>query len=273
MHRRALYVRSDDVEAVKAAPFYYLHLRRTAGRIVSVPLEHGPLLPAAKKYADPVFLFSPGRVGSTLIARVLAEAGVPSVSEPDFYSQLVHPLLRRNPLARPFRAAMWNLSGDLSAALGASPVIKLRAECARAPELFVRNPKAKTIVLFRGFEAWARSTAQVFGAGPEKAVRKYLTALKCYETLCQTSDCHLMRFEDWVSAPSEAAAALAAFLNRPLAPEAVRRALSQHSQEGTPLLGRRQPGWEGKWQAALALWRSKRVERARGVLQIPVVWD
>jgi len=279
VQRRAIYVGSADNRAVQDAPFYYLHLRRTAERVLSVPVGHGPLsngpLSNGPGLGDPVFLFSPGRVGSTLISRVLAEAGVTSVSEPDFYTQLAHPLFRLLPraLRMPFETAMWNLSRDLSAALGDVPVIKLRAECARVPELFVRRPDAKTMVLFRGFESWSRSTAQVFGAGPRKAVGKYLAALRCYEILNRRSNCHLMRYEDWVNEPETAADALGQFLGAAIAPEAVRRALASHSQEGTPLIRRERPDWQEKWQGAMALWRSPRLATARARLEIPPVWD
>lgn len=272
--RRALYVRQTDAQAVQDAPFYYLHLRRTAEQIVSVPVGYGAITKTTSA-PDPVFLFSPGRVGSTLISRVLAEAKIPSVSEPDFYTQLAHPLFRAMPatLRKPFEEAMWDLGADLSAALGASPVVKLRAECARTPELFVRGMDNRTIVLFRGFESWARSTTQTFGAGPEKAVRKYLTALRCFETLSRTSRCHLMRYEDWVTQPEASGDALAKFLGITLDPEAVRRALSAHSQEGTPLKNREKQGWQEKWQGAMALWRSPAVARVRAGFDIPPIWD
>jgi hypothetical protein len=274
LRRRALYVRAGDAQAVQNAPFYYLHLRRTAEHVLSLPLEYGALSPAPA-FPDPVFLFSPGRVGSTLISRVLAQAGMASVSEPDFYTQLAQPLWRTaiNPLCKPLRQALWSLSQDLCAALGAAPVVKLRAECARAPALFVRSRQTKTLMLFRGFESWSRSTAKVFGAGPQKAVGKYLTALRCYEALARTSNCHLMRYEDWVEAPEAAASALAGFLGTTLAPEAVRRALANPSQEGTPLAGRERPDWHAKWQGALALWHSPRLKAVREALEMPAIWD
>ena len=168
---------------------------------------------------------------------------------------------------------MWALSGDLTAGLGAAPVVKLRAECARSPELFVRNPSARTIVLLRGFEGWAQSTAKVFGAGPAKAVRKYMTTLHCYAWLRRHSRCHLMWYEDWLSDPEGAALALSAFLGRPLGAAAVARARQGHSQVGTPLVDRIHPVWQAKWQAALRLWRTPRLVTARQRLEIPVLWD
>lgn len=268
LRRRAIYVCDADVQAAQVAPFYYLHLRRVARRIVSIPFER---LSATTPSSDPIFLFSPGRVGSTLISRVLAEAGVASVSEPDFYTQVARPFWQSpvNPFREDVEAALWQLSDDLNGALGTAPVVKLRAECAAYPELFLRRPKAKTIVLLRDFESWSRSTAQVFGAGPAKAVGKYLAALRCYETLHHRSDCHLMHYEDWVNDPNAAALALGRFLGVTIGPEAVRRAFGSHSQTGTPLIQREKPGWREKWQGALALWRSPRLVSARAGLDVP----
>ncbi len=274
VRRRALYVCGADYRAAQAAAFYYLHLRQTARHILSVPFERLPLSPVSA-HGDPVFLFSPGRAGSTLISRVLAEAGVASVSEPDFYTQVASPFCRSplNPWRDRIERAMWHLSDDLCAALGAAPVVKLRAECAAYPELFLRRPHAKTIVLFRSFESWSRSTAQVFGAGPGKAVGKYLAALRCYDVLRRHSDCHLMRYEEWVHDPQGAAAALGRFLGVTIGSEAVGRALGSHSQAGTPLIRREKPGWQAKWRGAQALWQSPRLVTTRAGLDLPPVWD
>src|SRR3569833_1430708 len=68
--RRFLYVTGVDSEEAQRAPFYYLHLRRTAQTVLSLPWEGVGLLGGAQKV--PVFLFSPGRCGSTLLSRVLS---------------------------------------------------------------------------------------------------------------------------------------------------------------------------------------------------------
>lgn len=274
LRARAIYVYGVDAGAVRGAPFYYLHLRRHAQRLLSVPIEHGPIAKQGPA-DDPIFLFSPGRCGSTLLSRVLFEAGIPSVSEPDFYTQMASQFWssRFNPARRPFLDAMWNLSNDLSAALGSVPVVKLRAECAKAPELFIRNRAARTLVMFRGFEAWARSTTRVFGAGPGKTVRKYLTALRCYAALRNRSRCHVLRYEDWLGDPAAAADNLGRFLGAPIPPEAVSRAKRAGSQDGTPLEGRSREGWQAKFDGALKLWYSPRLVTARQRLEIPNVWD
>lgn len=274
LHRRAIYVSGADVGAAQQAPFYYLYLRRHAQNLLSVPIELGSIAKRRPAY-DPIFLFSPGRCGSTLLSRVLFEAGIRSVSEPDFYTQMASYFWssRFNPARGPFVDAMWNLSGDLSAALGGVPVVKLRAECAKAPELFIRNPEARSLVMFRGFEAWARSTTRVFGASSGKTVRKYLTALRCYAALRNRSLCHALRYEDWLTDPAGSADALGRFLGAPIPPGAVSRAGGTNSQDGTPLEGRSRVAWQAKFDGALRLWYSPRLVSARRRLDIPNVWD
>jgi hypothetical protein len=268
---RALYAVGAEPHAVQAAPFYYLYLRRHAAGLISVPIEQGALTRSTLS-GTPVFMFSPGRCGSTLLSRVLAEAGVTSVSEPDFYTQAAAPFWSSplNPVRGAVRKAMWSMTDDLTAALGGAPVVKLRAECARAPEIFVRGPGARTLVMFRGFEDWARSTARTFGAPPGKAVRKYHAALTCSARLSLISTCRVLRYEDWVANPAGAASDLAQFLSVTIPDGAIAKATAAHYQEPVP--GRPFPRWEAKFDATMRLWRSPRLVSARERLEIPNVW-
>jgi hypothetical protein len=269
LRARTIYVRGVNVRALQEAPFYYLYLRRNARSILSVPLEHGPLSGAAG--GDPVFLFSPGRCGSTLLSRILFHAGIAAVSEPDFYTQMSTAFWssRLNPLRAPFAGAMWAMTADLCAVLGASPVVKLRAESCRAPDLFLRDRHAHTLVMLRPFEDWARSTARVFVPGPGKAVRKYMRALCSFAYLRANSRCHMVRYEGLMSDPEAECAALGAFLGSPIAMDAVRRAMAADAQNDTPLEQRSLPGWEAKFDAAMRLWRSPRLVTARARLGLP----
>ena len=273
LQARAIYVDVPHPPAVQAAPFYYLHLRRQARTIVSVPLEQTCM--RGTSCAPPVFLFSPGRCGSTLLSRLFHEAGVASVSEPDFYTQLATPFWSgpARSLRGPFRRAMWSMTSDLCAALGQNPVVKLRAECCAAPDLFLRTGRQRTLVMFRRFEDWVRSTAQVFGAGPTKAVRKYMRALACYGILRNHSDCLAVQYEQLTSEPEKACAALGGFLGRVIEPAALARAAAHNAQAGTPLESRRRPGWEARFDGAMQLWNSPRMVRARDLLGLPDVWN
>jgi len=269
---RAIYVLDLDPGAAQSAPFYYLHLRRSAHVLLSVPIERGRLGEPAQ--ADPVFLFSPGRCGSTLLSRILNASGVASASEPDFYTQMSTMFWSspKNPLQAPFRQAMWNMGADLSAALGSAPVVKLRAECCRAPGLFVRCPEAKTIVMMRSFEDWARSTARVFAPSPGKAVRKYMRALKCRAYLAANSSSHQMTYDELVQDGAATAAALGRFLGRPIPIEAVQQAMAGNAQNDTPLETRRRPGWQAKFDGIMRLWHSPRLVSARARLDAAPLW-
>jgi hypothetical protein len=273
LRRRSVYVGGVDPQGAQSAPFYYLYLRREARSVVSVPWEFGPL--AEQSVHAPVFLFSPGRCGSTLLSAILSAAGTPNVSEPDFYTQATTALAANpfNPLGRTMQQAVWNLGADLAAALdpAAPPVVKLRAESCRAPDLLWQPLERRTLFMTRGFESWARSTGRAFRNGPHKTVRKYLSAMTCYAWLRRYSECHLLHYEDLLAAPLDTTQALAGFLRRDIAAAAVASTMKEDSQEGTPLgqgVRTDQPGWEKRFDATMALWNSDRVRRVRGRLGV-----
>jgi hypothetical protein len=265
MRRRALYAGGVDVQGAQAAAFYYLHLRRHATRLVSVPWEHGALTGEARA---PIFLFSPGRCGSTLLSALMSNAGIANVSEPDFYTQatMALPASALNPLRTRIVEAAAAMGRDLAAALGAPPVVKLRAESCRAPALLVRPQEPRTLFMSRGFEAWARSNQRAFRNGASKSVGKYLTALRGYAWLRVNGNCHVVRYEDLMAAPEATARALGGFLGRDISGAAAASTMKEDSQRGTPLeQGKRDdlPGWERRFDETMALWNSAKVRRLR----------
>ncbi len=273
VRRRCLYVADADMGAVQAAPFYYLHLRQNARRIVFVPWEMTPL--SGKTGRAPILVFSPGRVGSTLLSAILFEAGVANVSEPDFYTQATtaSAACPFNPLRDAMAAAARALGRDLAAAVGqGAPVVaKLRAECCRAPWLILEEDRPKTIFMTRAFEPWARSTGRVFRAGPRRAVSKYLQSLECYAWLRRYTDCHLVPYESLMADPGRTCDALGGFLGIRISADAARRALAKDAQEGTPLEREARParpGWEETFNGTLALWQSDRMRKRRAKLPL-----
>ncbi|HEY0105725.1 MAG TPA: hypothetical protein VGB91_06530 [Rhizomicrobium sp.] len=263
--RRAIYVGGIESQAAQAAPFYYLHLRRHARRALSAPWETLPL--AARPDGAPIFLFSPGRCGSTLLSRLLSAAGVANVSEPDFYTQATSAACasRLNPLRARMRMAVAAMGADLAAALdpARAPVVKLRAESCRAPDLLVGPNERRTLFMTRDFEAWARSNTRAFRNPAAKSVRKYLTALRCAAWLRQNSDCHVVRYEDLLADPAAVAGALGRFVGCTIPPAAVASTMTEDSQDDTPLeKGGRidRPGWERRFDQTMALWNSAKVK-------------
>jgi hypothetical protein len=273
LRRRALYVGGVDPQGAQHAPFYYLFLRREARSVVSIPWEAGPLAAGAAR--APIFLFSPGRCGSTLLSRILSAAGSANVSEPDFYTQATSAFGASpfNPLRAQMQQAIANMGSDLGAALdpAQAPVVKLRAESCRAPQLLLQPRERRTLYLTRGFESWARSNVRAFRNPPRKSVGKYLRAMTCYAYLKKAGDCHLLRYEDLTAAPLTVTAGLAQFLGRGIAAASVLATMKEDSQDGTPLeQGARPdlPGWERRLDDTMALWNSATLKRARDRLGV-----
>lgn len=271
VHRRAIYVGGVSPAEAQAAPFYYLHLRRSARTIVMVPWEAMPILHSESR--APILLFSPGRCGSTLVSRILYEAGIANVSEADFYTKATSQFLSSalNPLRGRMRNAVLGMGRDLCASLSAAgPVIvKLRAESCRAPALLCDPGERRALFVIRDFESWARSTIKTFHNSPRKTVKKYLTALACRDFLQRHQDCLLVRYEDLMSAPDAARRTLERFLRVEVPPAALARAMNKDSQAGTPLArGTRgdKPGADERLEKTLALWNSDKVRRIRGRL-------
>ena len=265
---RTVFVGGVDLKEAQQAPFYYLHLRRTARSIVTVPWGRGALYEGPAR--APIFVFSPGRCGSTLLSRILIESGVANVSEPDFYTQATSAFFSSpiNPVRNLVQQVTANMGSDLCSLLApcGALVAKLRAEACRAPRLLLQKQEQRTLFMTRDFEGWARSTGRAFRNGPRKAVNKYLTAMTCYKHLLNNSDCHLLRYEDLVAEPSRVCRSLGQFLNVEISPEAVFSAMATDSQQGTPLEQGARGGdeiAEQRVQKTLDLWNSNKVRRIR----------
>src|ERR1044071_9894908 len=98
-HGRTLYVRGVDAQRLREASFANVHARNHATSIVSVPWEAGPINPPVD--AEPIYVFSPGRCGSTLLHSILMAAQIPSVSEPDVATALISATYQDRRLMRP----------------------------------------------------------------------------------------------------------------------------------------------------------------------------
>jgi hypothetical protein len=269
--RRSVYVDGVDPRAVQSAPFYYLYLRRNARAVVSVPWERGRL--SGGNPLAPVFLFSPGRCGSTLLSRILSNAGSPNVSEPDFYTQMTMAAVASglNPFRHAIQSAVANMGADLVCTAGEPLVVKLRAESCRAPALLLRSTEQRTLFMTRDFESWARSNGRAFRNGARKSVGKYMRALTAYAWLKRNSNCHLVRYEDLLTDATTTMGQLGAFLGQTISAAAVAATMREDSQSGTPLeQGARGdlPGWEKRFADTMALWDSDKVKRARDSLGV-----
>lgn len=161
--QRVIFVETPEgINLVDDHPFLYEAQRRRAVKLYAVPyvavMALAAEIPDAVARTPVIFLHSTGRCGSTLLCRLLGDAaGTVSVSEPDFYSQLV--LLREGAtvaeearLGEIAAACTQLLVAHLRAANPAaqSVVIKLRGVVVFAADLLACNlPDARHLFLYR----------------------------------------------------------------------------------------------------------------------------
>jgi hypothetical protein len=139
---------------VREAPFARFQARRASDVIVDVPL--GRLLAESPPVQRQRFIINPGRVGSTLLVRMLREAGVEAVSELEMHRQVAIACARG--------AMDANCARTLSSAATASVldepcevvVMKLHVAACAEPGSFM-NAQDDAVVLWRSIEPWFRS--------------------------------------------------------------------------------------------------------------------
>jgi hypothetical protein len=249
---RTLYVPGLDAQRLREAPFANVYARTEAKSVLSVPWEAGPINRPSLK-ADPIYVFSSGRCGSTLLHNILTAAGVNGVSEPDIATALISPAYGKYPVLRPLlRWATRAYVRDLVSALGDNRgplVVKLRSQFCRAAEPLLKGSRERrTIFMTRDFASWSRSVGQLFRVTPAYLIQEYRRSLKCYAYLRQTSHCHFLRYENLVADPQREMARLSQFLGHDITGHAVDAAMAVGSQKGTRLESVSEKGL-ARWQA------------------------
>lgn len=271
---RTLYVAGLDAQRLREAPFCGVFAREEAKTVFLVPWEAGSInRPRATK--DPIYLFSPGRCGSTLLHNIFVEAKINSISEPDIASALLSPSYAKYAAMRPL--LHWvtrNFVRDMVSAVGSETtglVAKLRSQfCIAAPALMNGSRERRTIFMTRRFEDWAPSVGRLFRVTPNYLVREYANALACCAYLLEHSDCHVLHYEDLLIRPHDAASALGSFLRQDISREAVDKAMSVAAHEGTRIERVTEQGrarWDSIRDDTFRLWKeSGTVELAKQVL-------
>lgn len=249
---RTLYVPGLDAQKLREAPFANVYAKQQAAFILSVPWEVGPIV-RPRVDADPIYAFSSGRCGSTLLNRILLSAKIPSISEPHVGGALISPAYGKYPPIRPLlRWATRIFARDLMSAVGSNSdplVVKLRSQFCRVPNLLLRKSRERrTIFMTRRFESWARSVGQLFRVTPAYLVSNYRQSIECYAYLRQHSNCHFLRYEDLIERPHERITHLSEFLGRDISRNAVEEAMRLGSQQGTGLERASEQGL-ARWEA------------------------
>ncbi|PCE33715.1 sulfotransferase [Burkholderia ubonensis] len=264
---RLIYSRWDDERAMTDVPFLYQHQRRGARWLIDVPFE---ALDAADRAAHmtPTFIFSIGRCGSTLLSRLLAAAGEQAISEPDVLTSVAHfdDDAERGAAEGMRERIVQHCVAAFEPACGPAPIIKLRARCNRAIDVFLNAlPHARYVFMCRDRDDWVRSTSRAFGDSGDALADLLKVSVEAFDRMHRAGvDPELVWYEDLLADP---VGALRRILPRRADLDAYRgaieTALGQDAQEGSGLsrtsLSTR-TGDAGALAAFDARWRAIRPE-------------
>ena len=209
-NRAVFEVGMPRVPAATPRAFFYLDQLEEAVAARRVPIETY----AARKSATPaprrVLIFGIGRTGSTLVSKILAAAGIASISEPDILLNLSQrrmmetlDLLDPAPWNRLYLACL----DALEAAHGPAATLAIKFRAQSSNRFHIRRlrdllPDAHFIFLFRGVEDWARSFTGKFDFQAETLKWLLTENLHAAEFLMNSgADLRILRYEDFVRDP------------------------------------------------------------------------
>lgn len=167
------------------APFLWDAQFRMAEQIAKLPFERiEELIPDV--LAQPTFVFSISRCGSTLISSLLSVCGLTTVSEPDLLTQLAVASYESKAPIDPsevsllIRACVASLASQRSERLA----VKLRSQCNAISSAIVTSfPRGKFVVMLRERASWVASRYTAFGGDPRKLAQMYSRGVRTYHRL------------------------------------------------------------------------------------------
>ncbi|AIP04610.1 sulfotransferase [Burkholderia pseudomallei] len=231
--------RWDDDCAMTDVPFLYQRQRRTARQLLDVPFEQLEA-PGRAARMTPIFIFSVGRCGSTLLSRLLAAVGEQAVSEPDVLTSVAHfDDAAERAAALPARERIvQSCVAAFEPACGPAPIIKLRARCNRAVDVFLNAmPHARYVFMCRNRDDWVRSSSRAFGDSGEALAELLKASVEAFDRMhAARVDPLLVWYEDLLADPLAALRRiLRARDDLDAHRAAVERALRADAQEGSGL--------------------------------------
>ncbi len=228
-----------DPERATEAEFHYDYLRSQTRLFVELPGQ-SIQLPGDASFPEPVLLFSPGRCGSTLLAKVIRALGSVCISEPDFYSQAAIHAMLSGGLSVSDRHLLKTGQQILVSPWMQSQhpiVLKMRSHANHAPMALLPDDgePTKTIFLMRRFEPWCESRMRAFSNSLKDNINIYMDALKALSILQQKTQCLLLDYDEVDAASLAWGNRLARFLELPFNEKAVTEVLAKDAQAGTAL--------------------------------------
>ena len=175
----------QDIDVLLAYPFLYEAQRKYGKSLIRLSFDElNEIVNAGSRNGavNPIFLYSTGRCGSTLLCNLMGDnTDIVSVSEPDYFTQLPFLLAQygdeqRQVLVQVTHDLTLFLCAQLQKDHHASEiVIKFRSMCTEVAELIqCAFPRARNIFLYRNLTATVNSFASVLGSHPLLKLAKIL---------------------------------------------------------------------------------------------------
>lgn len=202
--QESVYCVDIDPLAAQQAVFHYEYLRGHVRQIITVPWENDRRS-GLHMSPPPIFLFSPGRCGSTLLNNMVEAVAAWGISEPDFLTQAIVECARRQQsnfqsdvVMDMMQRLLLDLTKPYVRAKNRPVIIKMRSQANVFPGAIYPTTqyKYKSIFLIRHFVPWAISMVRTFDISLHHLVPKYIEALQCYKFLQSNTECLLFRYED-----------------------------------------------------------------------------
>jgi hypothetical protein len=233
-----------DATAIAARGLHYAQLRPATKKIAVVPSELVPVSVQAR--TKRVYLFSPGRCGSTLLCQVLRAAGVPALAEPGFYLSF---LQRARGTTEAQRSGLRTTLAKLEYLLlkpfddADTVIIKPHPYCSADLDLWLGGergqPRPLTIALLRRIIPWSHSWYTFNQTDAVQDVALYIRYLEQLAILKATTNCLLVTYEELVKNPAQVVKHIGQHLDIPVDISKTTTALQIDAHAGDKL-------WEGK---------------------------
>jgi hypothetical protein len=181
-------------------PFIYQAQREQSSSLITIPLESLRV----NKELSAMFIFSPGRCGSTLMSKVLQAENLASVSEPDFYRQIAFQFSKKEIDAEKAGKIINICTNLLTKTIGAnSLIIKLHMQCNIAPLLIANSfKKVKIVFLFRELFSWYASWKKIISSiTPIQAIHILKQSLFALEKLSKFHKIQVCSYEEMTNSP------------------------------------------------------------------------
>ena len=268
---------SSKVQEILESAFLYRAQLVQAESLISVPIEQLGAFGSPPRELRPMFIFSLGRTGSTLLARYLTALNSVAVSEPDVLTQvcMMSDVQQQKLGAQLEGKLVAACLGSLAEFFGKARYIKLRSQCNKRPRSLVNGDTGgAAVMMLRKRKPWAISRHRAFGEGPKRVAEILNEGVAAIVTLSEAGHGpRIVWYEDLVSDPQRVLAELlpGADLETPAQREKIARIASEDSQGETrlarsaiqtrPVADDFAQRFEDAWRQQAATWEKRSVAR------------